>query len=72
MTAAERALNRIVSLCSLADNITGREVRIYEISMEGLMLPPAERRANVERLVQKRRDAIAARREAKEAADANS
>ena len=62
-TPAERALHRIVTIfCNAAARAGTRELRYYEIALEGLGIPPAQIRAAVEVAIQAKRDRIEAKR----------
>lgn len=62
--AANKALHQILALCRSSENIGVRELRFFEIAMEGLEFPPAQRRREVEEAIQARRDRIAERQRA--------
>lgn len=57
LTQMEKALNRIVRISEgAALNITNRELRFYELALEGLGTAPAERERLVRAVLQRRRD----------------
>lgn len=57
LTQMEKALNRIVRISEgAALNITNRELRFYELALEGLSTAPAERERLVRSVLQHRRD----------------
>lgn len=66
-TQAELACRRITTLFADNDRMTCHELRVYEIAMEGLCIPPAERRALFESAVQRKRDRLQALYEERQA-----
>lgn len=62
-TPAEKALQRIVNLSERAAPYIGnRELRCYEIALEGLGKGPAERDHMLRQVIQQRRNRIMAQR----------
>ncbi|MYM34886.1 hypothetical protein GTP38_11100 [Duganella sp. FT94W] len=59
---AEIACRRIMTLYMDNDQMTSHELRCYEIAMEGLGVPPAQRRAQMQAAIELKRDRIMARR----------
>lgn len=58
---AEKALRRIVSLFTDNAHMSGHELRVLEIAMEGLGAPASERRQAIEAAIQLRRNRVMAR-----------
>jgi hypothetical protein len=57
LTQMEKALRRIAKISEgAALNITNRELRFYELALEGLGKAPAEREHLVRAMIQRRRD----------------
>lgn len=61
------ALERIVAICERSGNLTMRQIRIFDIALEGLGLVYGQREEILAKWKQPRLDAIAARRERQEA-----
>ncbi|SDF79831.1 MULTISPECIES: hypothetical protein [unclassified Duganella] len=59
---AEVACRRILTLFTDNAQMTSHELRCYEIAMEGLNVPPAQRRTQMEAAIQLKRDRLMARR----------
>ena len=59
-TRAEHALQKIVNLFADNDRMSGHELRVLEITLEGLSVPAAERRLAFEAAVQRKRDRLTA------------
>lgn len=55
-TRAERALQKIVNLFTDNDRMSGHELRVLEIALEGMDVPARERRLVFEAAVQRKRD----------------
>lgn len=64
--AAEKALRQIMTLAKRADFATGREIRYLEIALEGVGMAPAQREAEIQAVVQRRRNRIAEKQAARE------
>ncbi|TYQ19865.1 UNVERIFIED_ORG: hypothetical protein JN05_01233 [Zoogloea ramigera] len=58
---AEKALRRIVSLFADNAHMSGHELRVLEIAMEGLGAPASERRQAIEAAIQLRRNRVMSR-----------
>jgi hypothetical protein len=62
---ATTALENIVSLCERSENLTGRQIRIFEIALTGLGLVKRQRDDILskwrQRIIQDRRDRVARR-----------
>jgi hypothetical protein len=58
---AEKALRKIVTLFTDNAHMTGHELRVLEIAMEGLGVPASDRRAAAEAAIQLRRNRVMAR-----------
>jgi hypothetical protein len=56
--AAEKALQRIVTLCREPNHRVSRQFRLLEIALEGLGIPAKYRHAEVQRVIQERRDRL--------------
>jgi hypothetical protein len=70
LTQMEKALRRIVTISEgAALNITNRELRFYELALEGLGTNPAERNHRVCQVIQRRRDRQQTHRERSGGAD---
>lgn len=59
-TRAEKALERIVTLFADNDRMSCHELRVLEIVLEGLRMPPGQRRLQIEAAIQRKRDRIMA------------
>ena len=59
-TRAEQALQKIVNLFEDNARMTGHELRVLEIALEGLEVPARDRRAAIEAAIQRRRDRLTA------------
>lgn len=55
---AEQALQKIVNLFTDNDRMSGHELRVLEITLEGLGMPPGQRRLAFEAAVQRKRDRL--------------
>jgi hypothetical protein len=55
-----KALQKIVTLFSENDRMSSHELRVLEIVLEGLGMPPALIRTEIETAIQRRRDRIEA------------
>lgn len=64
---AEIACRRIMTLFTDNDRMTCHELRVYEIAMEGLGIPAAQRRAQMEAAIQLKRDRLQTLREERQA-----
>lgn len=68
---SQRACERIVALCEKSDNPTDRQVRIYDIALQGLGLVQRQRDEIIspwrQALIQARRDRHQAKWEAEQA-----
>jgi len=71
-TPAERALQRIVTLFSENDRMSCHELRVLEIVLEGLRMPPGQRRLQIEAAIQRKRDRMEVKRKAQESEHAAS
>jgi hypothetical protein len=69
--SALNALRQIVALCRASNNLTCRELRLFEIAMEGLNMPHAQRQEELQDAIQRKRDRMMARRAAQGVDDAN-
>jgi hypothetical protein len=70
-TPSEKALWRIVSLYYENDRMSSHELRAYAIVLEGLGVPPAQIRIEIEAAIQRKRDRQTLLRAAQEAEHAN-
>ncbi|KQQ40421.1 hypothetical protein ASF61_06620 [Duganella sp. Leaf126] len=61
-TPHERALRRIVSLYTGNSMMTGHELRVLKIALEGLGVPSWKRRQAVQAAIQLKRDRVMAER----------
>jgi ABC-type phosphate transport system auxiliary subunit len=66
---AEKALDRIVALCEKSDNLTGRQIRIFDIALEGLGMVAKQREEITGKWRQAKITARRARWEARQAAE---
>lgn len=55
-TPAEKALWRVIALFSDNDRMSGHELRVFEIAMEGLGFSAERRRFEIEAAIQRKRD----------------
>ena len=62
---AMNSLRQIVALCRASSNLTCRELRFFEIAMEGLGMPHAQRQEELQDAIQRKRDRMLARRAAR-------
>jgi hypothetical protein len=63
---SKQALERIVALCERSENLTMRQIRIFDIALEGLGYVASQRGAMLTRWKQPHLDKIAAKRERRE------
>lgn len=59
-TRAEQALRKIVNLFADNARMSGHELRVLEITLEGLGVPACDRRLAIEAAIQRKRDRLTA------------
>lgn len=60
---AKVALERIATLCSTSLTLTERMVRVYDVALEGLGLTAGQRKAEIQAVIQRKREWLAQRAE---------
>lgn len=56
MTREQRALVRIVKLCRRPNHRISRQIRLMELALEGLGVPTNARNAEIQKVLQERRE----------------